>query len=78
MLDSVRETVGLSQAPGRLQATPNRRNGRYPKQVTTEYDEVALAIPRDRKRSFTPVVVPPHQTTRVGLEDHVIARYARG
>ena len=78
MLDGELETVGLSQASGRPQATPNRRNGRYPKHVTTEYGEVPLAIPRDRDGSFTPVVVPPHQTTMVGIEDYVIARYARG
>ena len=53
-------------------------NGRYPQQVTTEYGEVPLEIPRDRDGSFTPVVVPPHQTTMVGIEDQVIALYARG
>ncbi len=28
-----------------------------------------LEIPRDRDGRFTPVVVPPHQTTMVGMED---------
>ena len=39
---------------------------------------MALAVPRDRDGSFTPVVVPPQQTPTVGIEDQVIALYARG
>ena len=79
MLDSELEThLGYPKHQAGPKPTPNRRNGRYPKQVTTEYGEVALDVPRDRDGSFTPVVVPPHQTPRVGIEDQVIALYARG
>lgn len=35
-------------------------------------------MPRDRDGSVPPAVVPPHQTTMVGIEDQVGARYARG
>ena len=44
MLDSERKTVGLSQASGRPQATPNRRNGRYP--------NTSSARPRGAPREF--------------------------
>jgi putative transposase len=39
---------------------------------------VALQVPRDRDGSVAPTVVPPHQTTMVGIEDQVVALYARG
>ncbi len=56
------ETVGLFQPPGWPPATPNRRHPRHPKPGTTEYGDGALAIPRDRAGSVTPVVVlPPPQ-----------------
>ncbi len=79
MLDAELDThLGYPKhAPG-PKPTANRRNGRYPKQVTTEYGEVALQVPRDRDGSFQPTVVPPHQTTMVGIEDQVVALYARG
>jgi len=79
MLDAELDThLGYPKhAPG-PKPTANRRNGRYPKTVTSEYGEVTLAVPRDRAGSFAPAVVPPHQTTLGGIEDPVVARYARG
>lgn len=58
--------------------TANRRNGRSQKTVLSEYGEVGLAVPRDREGTFTPTIVPKHQTTMVGIEDQVVALYARG
>jgi len=79
MLDAELDThLGYAKHATGPKPTANRRNGRYPKQVTTEYGEVAVQVPRDRDGSFTPAVVPPHQTTMVGIEDQVVALYARG
>jgi transposase-like protein len=58
--------------------TRNSRNGHSKKTVTSQYGEVDLAIPRDRQGTFDPVVVPKHQTTMVGIEDQIVALYARG
>lgn len=48
------------------------------KTVTSQYGDVEIAVPRDREGTFTPIVVPKHQTTMVGIEDQIIALYARG
>lgn len=37
-----------------------------------------MAVPRDRQGTFEPAVVPKHQTTMPGIEDQIVALYARG
>src|SRR3974390_3231617 len=39
----------------------NARNGAYDKTVSTEIGEVELRVPRDRRGTFEPVVVPKYQ-----------------
>ena len=58
--------------------TPNSRNGRSKKTLSTQYGDVELAIPRDRQGTFEPAVVPKYQTTMPGIEDQIVALYARG
>ena len=58
--------------------TPNSRNGRPKKTLSTQYGDVELAIPRDRQGTFEPAVVPKYQTTMPGIEDQIVALYARG
>ncbi|MEO1296587.1 MAG: IS256 family transposase, partial [Cyanobacteria bacterium J06636_16] len=57
---------------------PNNRNGHSAKTVQSEYGELELAIPRDRHSTFEPVLVPKHQRRLSGLDEKILALYARG
>lgn len=56
----------------------NRRNGHSSKTVRSDYGEVSLEIPRDRESEFEPVIVKKGQRNVTGIEDQVIALYAKG
>ncbi|MEL6261990.1 MAG: IS256 family transposase, partial [Cyanobacteria bacterium J06626_6] len=56
----------------------NSRNGSSKKRVQTESGELELSIPRDRNGSFEPVLVPKHQRRLSGLDEKILALYARG
>ena len=53
--------------------TPNSRDGRLKKTLSTQYGDAELTIPRDRQGTFEPVVVPKYQTTMPGIEDQIVA-----
>ena len=59
-------------------AAPNSRNGSSKKTVQSEDGELELSIPRDRNGSFEPVLVPKHQRRIAGLDEKILALYARG
>lgn len=56
----------------------NRRNGHGIKKVRSTYGDVELAVPRDREGAFEPTVVKKHQKEVTGIEEQIIALYARG
>ena len=56
----------------------NSRNGHSKKTVQSEHGELELAIPRDRESRFDPVLVPKHQRRIAGLDEKILALYARG
>ncbi|MEL6402168.1 MAG: IS256 family transposase [Cyanobacteria bacterium J06626_4] len=64
----------------------NSCNGHSSKTVQSEPGELALAIPRDspkerlrqRQGTFEPVLVPKHQRRLSGLDEKILALYARG
>ena len=56
----------------------NSRNGHSSKTIQSEQGELELAIPRDRQGTFEPVLVPKHQRRLSGLDDKILALYARG
>ncbi len=58
--------------------TDNRRNGHTKKTVRSDYGEVELTIPRDREGEFEPLIVKKHQKNVTGIEDQIIALYAKG
>lgn len=59
-------------------AAPNSRNGSSKKTVQSEDGALELSIPRDRTSSFAPVLVPKHQRRIAGLDEKILALYARG
>lgn len=56
----------------------NSRNGSYEKTVIGEHGEMAVTVPRDRKGSFEPVIVPKRTSRFSGFDDKIISLYARG
>ncbi len=58
--------------------TTNSRNGKSKKTIASEYGEQEIVVPRDRQGDFEPVVVKKHQSNVTGIEDQIIALYAKG
>lgn len=56
----------------------NTRNGKSRKTLKGQAGEMEIAVPRDRNGSFEPQVVRKHQTRWDGLDQQIIALYARG
>ncbi len=56
----------------------NHRNGTSGKTVLTEDGPLRIDVPRDRERSFEPVLIPKHERRFTGFDDKIIAMYARG
>jgi putative transposase len=69
------EAERVAAAPVR---TGNRRNGHTPKTLQTDQGPVPIQVPRDREATFAPVLVPKHQTRIAGLDEKIVALYARG
>jgi len=58
--------------------TGNSRNGHSSKTVQTETGPVDIRVPRDRRGSFAPKIIPKHRRRLEGFDDKVLALYARG
>ena len=58
--------------------TTNSRNGKSKKMITSEYGEQEIRVPRDRNGEFEPAIVKKHQSNVSGIEDQIIAMYAKG
>lgn len=56
----------------------NTRNGKSRKTLQGQSGQIEIAVPRDRNGSFEPQVVRKHQTRWDGLDQQIIALYARG
>lgn len=58
--------------------TADRRNGYTHKSIRTTMGEVEINSPRDRDVSFDPQLIPKRSKDVSGIEDKVLAMYARG
>jgi putative transposase len=70
--------LGYDKGDPAGRGSPNSRNGSTPKTLTTEVGEVPLAVPRDRRSTFEPRLVPKGQRRAGGLDDMIISLYAGG
>jgi putative transposase len=70
--------LGYQKHDVQKKQTINSRNGKSKKSITSEYGEQEIAIPRDRHGEFEPLVVKKHQSNVTGIEDQIIALYAKG
>lgn len=58
--------------------TENRRNGYTEKTVKSTMGDIDIRTPRDRDGSFDPRLIPKRSKDVSGIEDKVLAMYARG
>ena len=72
------DSLGYEKNDIKNKETTNRRNGHSKKQVRSEYGQIDLAVPRDREGDFEPVIVKKHQKSVTGIEDQILALYAKG
>jgi transposase-like protein len=59
-------------------AEGNSRNGYSAKTLRSEEGEMEIAVPRDRKGSFEPMLVAKGQKRFEGFDERIIAMYGRG
>ncbi|NTZ16374.1 IS256 family transposase [Paenibacillus sp. JMULE4] len=79
MLEAEMEThLGYEKHDVKNKQTTNSRNGKSKKKITSEYGDQEIAVPRDRLGEFEPLVVKKHQSNVTGIEDQIIALYAKG
>ena len=72
------DTLGYAKHDVQNKRTTNSRNGKTRKRITSEFGEMEIAVPRDREGEFEPIVVKKHQSSVTGIEDQIIALYAKG
>ena len=70
--------LGYPKNAQRPENTGNRRNGHTKKTVRSSQGEVELSVPRDRTGDFEPAIVKKHQKDAGGIEDQILALYAKG
>lgn len=70
--------LGYEKHDVKNKQTKNSRNGYSKKTVTSEYGNVEIEVPRDRLGEFEPILVKKNQTNVAGIEDQIIALYAKG
>ncbi len=56
----------------------NARNGYGKKKIKTQYGEIPIKVPRDRKSEFEPKIVPKRSRMSEGIENLIISLYAKG
>jgi len=71
-------TLGYGKNGAKGKDTTIIRNGYSSKSMKTKYGNIEMDIPRDRKGEFEPKIVPKYQRNISGIEDKIIALYARG
>jgi len=56
----------------------NARNGTKPKSLRSQYGEIPISVPQDRKSEFEPKVVPKRKKDISNIEQKIISMYAKG
>lgn len=70
--------LGYAKHDEQSKQTSNRRNGHATKTVRSDYGDIALTVPRDREADFEPQIVKKRQKNVTGIEDQILALYAKG
>ncbi|NLG97292.1 MAG: hypothetical protein GX491_08025 [Chloroflexi bacterium] len=73
------EHLGYEPHAAKGRNSGNSRNGSYPRKLRTSEGETSIQVPRDRKGTFAPVILPKGgSSTTNELEDKIIGMYAKG
>lgn len=70
--------LGYERGEEKPEGQLNHRNGSTPKTVKTDTGNLPLEIPRDRRGTFEPQLIPKSLRRLDGFDDKVLALYARG
>jgi putative transposase len=68
----------LGYAPYERTDGTNARNGKKSKTIRSKYGAMDIDVPQDRESSFDPKIVQKRQKDISGIEDKIIAMYAKG
>ena len=72
------EHLGYEKYAVEEKQTDNSRNGHSKKTLRSEYGEIEIEVPRDRKGEFEPLAVAKHQRDVSEIEGTIISMYAKG
>src|SRR5262249_17463962 len=70
--------LGYPAGAPKVDETTNHRNGRSGKTVLTDDGPLAIDVPLDREGTFEPQLIPKHERRFTGLDNKILALYARG
>ena len=56
----------------------NSRNGKTSKTLKGDHGEIEIGVPRDRNSTFSPALIKKNQSRLTGMDDQIIALYAKG
>ncbi len=56
----------------------NSRNGKSTKTLKGDFGELEIDVPRDRNGTFEPELIKKYQTRVTGMDDQILALYAKG
>lgn len=70
--------LGYANNDHGAKSTNNRRNGYGEKTIKTTRGDLEIKVPRDRDASFEPQIIPKREKDVSGIENKVLAMYARG
>lgn len=72
------EELGYSKHDYTSKDTDNSRNGFSEKTLRSDFGDISIQVPRDRKGSFEPQIVKKHQKDMGSIEQQIITLYAKG
>jgi putative transposase len=70
--------LGYEKNQKRREPSDNARNGHSDKTLVGDFGETEIKVPRDRKATYQPQIVPKGQRRWDGFDDKIIAMYSRG
>nr|WP_326165093.1 IS256 family transposase [Schinkia azotoformans] len=72
------EQLGYEKHQRRSDEPGNYRNGSTKRKLKTQFGEVEVNVPRDRKGSYEPQILNKYQRNVDGLEEKILSLYAHG
>ncbi|WP_310176367.1 IS256 family transposase [Neobacillus niacini] len=72
------EQLGYEKHQRRSDEPSNYRNGSTKRKLKTQFGEVEVNVPRDRKGSYEPQILDKYQRNVDGLEEKILSLYAHG